>query len=88
MQIPAGSGPGATGAQLPPAAAEQDLHLPQGPLEQQTPSVQKVLRHCAPELHAEPSGRRLVQDPAWQTSPVMQSVFWPHMVRQELVPQT
>jgi hypothetical protein len=88
VQIPAGSGPGATGAQLPPAAAEQDLHVPQGPLEQQTPSVQKVLRHCAPELHAEPSGRRLVQDPAWQMSPVTQSVFWPHMVRQELVPQT
>ena len=43
--MPAGSGTFPTGAQLPPATAEQDLHLPQGPLEQQTPSVQKVLRH-------------------------------------------
>ena len=47
-----------------------------------------VCAACRAALHPEPSGRRLVQDPAWQMSPVTQSVFWPHMVRQELVPQT
>jgi hypothetical protein len=73
-----------TDAQLPPATTEQDLHLPQGPLEQQTPSVQKVLRHCAPVLQGEPRGRRFVQEPAWQVSPAMQSWFWVHVVRHML----
>ena len=84
MQTPAGSFTGPTGKQVPAVAPEpsaQDLHLPQGPLVQQTPSVQKVLRHCAPMVHAEPSGRRFVQEPAWQVSPVMQSWFCVQVVR-------
>ena len=79
---------GPTTAHLPPAAAVQVLHLPQGPLEQQTPSVQNVLRHCVPSVQVDPSGSRFVQDPAWQVSPVMQSVLLPHIVRQAPVPQT
>jgi hypothetical protein len=60
------------------------LQLPQGPLEQQTPSVQKVLKHCAPEPQGEPSGRRLVQEPAWQVSPLMQSELAVQVVPQVL----
>ena len=78
--MPAGSFTVPTFEQLPPGAAEQDLHLPHGPLEQQTPSVQNVLRHCAAEVQAEPSGSRLVQEPAWQVSPLMQSAFWAQVV--------
>ena len=72
-----------TGWQLPalPDTA-QDKQLPQGPLEQQTPSVHKVLRHSAPEAHAVPSGLRLVQEPDWQVSPAMQSLLVAHIVRQ------
>lgn len=73
-----------TGAQLPPATTEHDLHFPQGPLEQQTPSVQKVLRHCAPMLQDEPRGKRFVQEPAWQVSPLMQSVLAVQVVPQAL----
>src|SRR3954471_9177690 len=49
VQTWAGSATTPTGWQLPalPVTA-QDRQLPQGPLEQQTPSVQKALRHSIP----------------------------------------
>ena len=57
----------ATGWQLPalPDTA-QERQLPHGPLEQQTPSVQNVLRHSVPEAHEAPSVLRLTQELDWQ----------------------
>lgn len=57
-----------TGWQLPalPDTA-QERQLPHdGPLEQQTPSVQNVLRHSVPDAHDAPSALRLTQEPDWQ----------------------
>jgi len=68
MQSAAGSAaPAATGEQVPsfPVTA-QELQLPQGPLPQQTPSVQKLLRHSVPRTQVAPAGLRLVQEPDWQ----------------------
>jgi hypothetical protein len=67
VQTWAGSATTPTGWQLPalPATA-QERQLPHGPLEQQTPSVQKALRHSVFAAHAVPSGLRLVQEPDWQ----------------------
>jgi hypothetical protein len=74
-------------AQLPalPETAH-DRQLPQGPLEQQTPSVHMVLRHWVPVVQGAPIGRRLVQEPAWQVSPLMQSPSPPQVVRHWLLP--
>jgi hypothetical protein len=57
----------ATGWQLPslPVTAH-DRQLPHGPLEQQTPSVQNVLRHSVPDTHDAPSALRFTQEPDWQ----------------------
>ena len=87
MQTPAGSWIAPTLAQLPalPVTA-QDRQLPQGPLEQQTPSVQNVLRHCAPEVQAAPRGLRLVQLPPWQVSPETHWLSLLHVVRHWLLP--
>jgi len=67
LQTWAGSAIVPTGWQVPalPATA-QERQLPHGPLEQQTPSVQNVLRHSAPEAHDVPRALRLMQEPAWQ----------------------
>jgi hypothetical protein len=88
MHMPAGSGPAATAVQFPflPATA-QERQLPHGPLEQQTPSVQRLLRQSAAALHGLPSGFRLVQEPDWQVSPLAQSLSLPHIVRQALALQ-
>jgi len=67
-QVAAGSGPpAATGVQLPclPLTAHE-LQLAQGPLMQQTPSVQKLVRHSLPAAQLAPAGLRLVQEPDWQ----------------------
>jgi hypothetical protein len=67
MQSAAGSAaPAATGEQVPFPFRAQELQLPQGPVEQQTPSVQKLLRHSVPERQVAPGGFRLVQEPDWQ----------------------
>jgi hypothetical protein len=71
---------------LPPTTTAHDLQLPQGPLEQQTPSVHIVERHCAPVVQGDPSGRRFVQDPDWQVSPETQSALLPQVVRHWLLP--
>jgi hypothetical protein len=71
-----------TGAQLPVPETAHDWQLPQGPLEQQTPSVHIVLRHCVPAVHDDPSGSRFVQEPAWQVSPPVQSPLLAQAVRQ------
>jgi hypothetical protein len=86
VQTPAGSGPAAAAAQFP-APAAHDLQLPQGPLEQQTLSVQKVLRQSVPTVQEAPSGFRFVQEPDWQVSPLMQSPSRAHIVRQAPLPQ-
>jgi hypothetical protein len=68
VQSAAGSAaPAATGEQVPsfPLTA-QERQLPQGPLPQQTPSVQKLLRHSGSEAQVVPDGLRLVQEPDWQ----------------------
>ena len=67
VQTWAGSATIPTGWQFPalPDTA-QERQLPHGPLEQQTPSVQKVLRHSAPEAHVAPSALRLTHEPDWQ----------------------
>ena len=87
MQTWAGSATVPTGWQVPafPDTA-QERQLPHGPLEQQTPSVQKVLRHSLPAAQVAPDGFRLVQLPDWQVSPVMQSASLVHMVRQAVPP--
>jgi hypothetical protein len=71
---------------LPETAHERQL--PQGPLEQQTPSVQNELRHSVFEAHEAASGLRCVQEPIWQVSPPMQSPSLAHIVRQAPAPQT
>jgi hypothetical protein len=59
--------PGATGAHAPRCPVTAQLwQLPQGPLEQQTPSVHRLLRHSVPDTQETPSGLRLVQEPDWQ----------------------
>jgi hypothetical protein len=63
----------------------QDLQLPHGPLVQQTPSVQRLLKHSAAVAHVVPGILRLVQEPAWQLSPAMQSPLVVHIVRQAFV---
>jgi hypothetical protein len=76
--------PAATGAQLPcfPLTA-QELQLAQGPVVQQTPSVQKLVRHSLPAAQLAPAGLRLVQEPDWQVYPVpLQSPLPPQVVRQ------
>lgn len=77
-----------TGPQVPVPETAQDRQLPQGPLEQQTPSVHIVLRHSVPEVHPDPSGFKFVQEPIWQVSPPMQSPLPAHIVRQAPAPQT
>jgi hypothetical protein len=59
--------PTATGAQLPcfPLTAHE-LQLAQGPVIQQTPSVQKFVRQSLPAAQLAPAGLRFVQDPDWQ----------------------
>jgi hypothetical protein len=88
VQTWAGSGAAAaTGWQVPafPDTA-QERQLPHdGPLEQQTPSVQNVLRHSLPEAQDAPSALRLTQEPDWQVYPEAQSLAEAHMVRQALV---
>jgi hypothetical protein len=67
-QVDTGSVPPAgTGAQLPglPVTAHE-LQLAQGPVVQQTPSVQKLVRHSLPAAQVAPAGFRLVQVPDWQ----------------------
>ena len=67
VQTWAGSATVPTGWQLPALfATAQERQLPHGPLEQQTPSVQNVLRHSVPEAHDAPSALRLTQEPDWQ----------------------
>ena len=82
--------PAATGVQLPcfPLTA-QELQLAQGPLAQQTPSVQKLVRHSPPVAQLAPAGLRLVQEPDWQVYPLpLQSPLPAQVVRQTpAVPQ-
>jgi hypothetical protein len=89
MQTAAGSvPPTAMGEQVPLPLSAQDLQLPQGPLLQQTPSVQKLLRHSVPATQLVPGGFKLVQEPDWQVYPLpVQSLVLPHMVRQMPDPQ-
>jgi hypothetical protein len=87
--VPAGSGmPVPTGEQVPLPFAAQELQLPQGPLLQQTPSVQKVLRHSAPEPQAAPSDLPVAHTPDWQVSPLTQLAVLVQAIRQLPVPQT
>ena len=87
MQTWAGSATVPTGWQVPALpVTPQERQLPQGPLEQQTPSVQNVLRHSLPEAQLVPSALRLTQEPDWQVSPAMQSASFVHMVRQAVPP--
>ena len=90
IQTAAGSAaPAATGEQVPcfPLTA-QDIQLPHGPLLQQTPSVQKLLRHSVPNTQAAPGSFRLVQELDWQVYPApVQSPSPPHMVKQTPDPQ-
>ena len=67
VQTWAGSRIVPTGWQLPalPDTA-QERQLPHGPLEQQTPSVQNVLRHSLPAAQEAPSAFRFTQEPDWQ----------------------
>ena len=59
--------PVATGEQVPCPLSAQDLQLPQdGPVVQQTPSVQKLPRHSVPRTQVAPRGFKLVQEFDWQ----------------------
>jgi len=58
--------PEVSGEQVPMPFNAQDLQLPHGPLLQQTPSVQKLLRHSVPNTQVVPGGLRLVQEADWQ----------------------
>ena len=75
--------PAATGAQVPVPFTAQELQLAQGPVVQQTPSVQKLVRHSLPAAQLAPAGLRLVQEPDWQVYPVpLQSPLPAQVVRQ------
>jgi hypothetical protein len=90
IQIAAGSlPPAATAEQVPCPFSAQELQLPHdGPVLQQTPSVQRLLRHSVPITQAVPSGFRLVQELDWQVYPLpVQSPLPEHMVRQTPDPQ-
>src|SRR5215472_10723964 len=88
VQRPAGSGPAATGEQVPALPAMlQALQAVQEALAQQTPSVHMPLRQAALLLQLDPSGLRLVQMPPTQTVPPAQSVLRVQTVRQAVGPQ-
>ena len=58
--------PGATAEQVPSPLSAQDLQVPQDPLVQHTPSVQRLLRHSVPSAQVAPRGFKLVQEVDWQ----------------------
>jgi hypothetical protein len=61
VQRPCGSGPLATGAQVPPPLMLQAWHVGQLPVVQQTPSRQLPLEHWLPPPHPAPSPNLPVQ---------------------------
>jgi hypothetical protein len=84
-QTATGSAPPAgTGVQVPcfPVTA-QELQLAQGPLTQQTPSVQKLVEHSPGAAQLAPASLRLMQEPDWQVYPApLQSPLPAQVVRQ------
>jgi hypothetical protein len=58
--------PKATAEQVPRPLSAQDLQVPQLPLLQHTPSVQRLLRHSVPSTHVAPASFKLVQEFDWQ----------------------
>jgi hypothetical protein len=62
------------------------LQLPQGPLAQQTPSVQLPLKHSGPMTQAAPLAFKLVQTFAMQVNPDAQLLVSPQVVRHDTAP--